>query len=57
LKKLQTNEFIYKFAFKHTKVMHQHVCNIKLLWLIYFILKIIKCLTEIKDILIAYEQN
>jgi hypothetical protein len=37
--------------------MHQHVCNIKLLWLIYFILKIIKCLKEIKDILIAYEQN
>jgi hypothetical protein len=31
------------------KAMHQHVCNIKLLWLIYFILEIIKCLKEIKE--------
>jgi hypothetical protein len=27
--KQQTNEFKYKFEFKHTKPMHQHVCNIK----------------------------
>jgi hypothetical protein len=33
--------------------MHQHVCNIKLLWLIYFILEIIKCLQEIKENLIV----
>jgi hypothetical protein len=31
LKSLQTNEFKCKFEFKHTKLMHQHVCNIKLL--------------------------
>jgi hypothetical protein len=31
--------------------MHQHVCNIKLLGLIHFILKIIKCLKEIKKTL------
>jgi hypothetical protein len=30
LKALQTNEFKYKFEFKHSKAMHQHVCNIKL---------------------------
>jgi hypothetical protein len=29
--KQQTNEFKCKFEFKHTKPMHQHVCNIKLL--------------------------
>jgi hypothetical protein len=29
--KHQTNEFKYKFEFKHSKAMHQHVCNIKLL--------------------------
>jgi hypothetical protein len=39
LKTLQPNEFKCKFEFKHTKPMHQHVCNIKLLWLIYFILE------------------
>jgi hypothetical protein len=33
--------------------MHQHVCNIRLLWLIYFILKIIKCLQEIMKNLIV----
>jgi hypothetical protein len=42
--KQQTNEFKCKFEFEHTKPMHQHVCNIKLLGLIYFILKINKCL-------------
>jgi hypothetical protein len=31
LKANQTNVFKYKFEFKHTKAMHQHVCNIKLL--------------------------
>jgi hypothetical protein len=39
LKSLQTNEFKCKFEFKHTKPMHQHVCNIKLLRLICFILE------------------
>jgi hypothetical protein len=29
--KQQTNEFKHKFEFKHSKAMHQHVCNIKLL--------------------------
>jgi hypothetical protein len=31
LKILQTNEFKCKFEFEHTKPMHQHVCNIKVL--------------------------
>jgi hypothetical protein len=31
LKSNQTNEFKCKFEFKHFKIMHQHVCNIKLL--------------------------
>jgi hypothetical protein len=31
LKTLQTNEFKCKFEFEHTKPMHQHVCNIKVL--------------------------
>jgi hypothetical protein len=31
LKNIQTNEFKHKFEFKHSKAMHQHVCNIKLL--------------------------
>jgi hypothetical protein len=31
LKSLQTIEFKFKFEFKHTKPMHQHVCNVKLL--------------------------
>jgi hypothetical protein len=39
LKTLQPNEFKCRFEFKHTKPMHQHVCNIRLLWLIYFILE------------------
>jgi hypothetical protein len=29
--KQQTNEFKHKFEFKHSKAMHQHVCNIKLI--------------------------
>jgi hypothetical protein len=29
--KQQTNDFKHKFEFKHSKTMHQHVCNIKLL--------------------------
>jgi hypothetical protein len=31
LKSLQTIELKCKFESKHTKPMHQHVCNIKLL--------------------------
>jgi hypothetical protein len=27
LKRKQTNEFKYKFEFKHSKTMHEHVCN------------------------------
>jgi hypothetical protein len=50
--KQQTNEFKCKFEFKHFKIMHQHVCNIKLLGLICFILENIKCLKEIKENLI-----
>jgi hypothetical protein len=31
LKSKQPNEFEHNFEFKHSKTMHQHVCNIKLL--------------------------
>jgi hypothetical protein len=31
LKSNQPKEFKHKFEFKHSKTMHQHVCNIKLL--------------------------
>jgi hypothetical protein len=31
LKNIQTNEFKYEFEFKHSKTMHQHVCNNELL--------------------------
>jgi hypothetical protein len=37
--------------------MHQHVCNIKLLWLICFILENIKCLIEIKENLIVLKNK
>jgi hypothetical protein len=37
--------------------MHQHVCNIKLIWLIYFILEIIKFLKEIKENLIVLKNK
>jgi hypothetical protein len=47
-KSKQPNEFKHKFEFKHSNTMLQHVCNIKFLGLIYFILKIIKCLKEIR---------
>jgi hypothetical protein len=30
-KSKQPNESKHKFEFKHSKTMHQHVCNIKLL--------------------------
>jgi hypothetical protein len=35
----QTNEFKHTFEFKHSKTLHEHVCNNKLL---YFIILIIK---------------
>jgi hypothetical protein len=53
LKNYQTNEFKHKFELKHSKEMHQHVCNIKLLQLICFILENVKCLKEIKENLIV----
>jgi hypothetical protein len=34
--KQQTNEFKYKFEFKHFKTMHQPVCNSKMINLFYF---------------------
>jgi hypothetical protein len=34
LKNNQPNEFKYKFEFKDSKTMHQHVCNSKLLYFI-----------------------
>jgi hypothetical protein len=55
--KQQTNEFKCKFEFKHFKIMHQHVCNIKLLGLICFILENIKCLKEIKENLIVFKNK
>jgi hypothetical protein len=55
--KQQTIEFKCKFEFKHFKIMHQHVCNIKLLGLICFILVNIKCLKEIKENLIVLKNK
>jgi hypothetical protein len=37
--KKQTNEFKHEFEFKHSKTMHQHVCNNKLLYFIILINK------------------
>jgi hypothetical protein len=33
-KTLKPNEFKQEFEFKHSKTMHQHVCNSKLLYFI-----------------------
>jgi hypothetical protein len=33
-KTTQSNEFKYEFEFKHSKTMHQHVCNNVLLYFI-----------------------
>jgi hypothetical protein len=33
-KNIQTNEFKQEFEFKHSKTMHQHVCNSELLYFI-----------------------
>jgi hypothetical protein len=35
----QTKEFKHEFEFKHSKTMHQHVCNNKLLYFIILIKK------------------
>jgi hypothetical protein len=42
--KQSNNEFKQEFEFKHPKMMHQHVCNSKLLYLIIYLRKMVKCL-------------
>jgi hypothetical protein len=40
------NEFKQEFEFKHPKMMHQHVCNSKLLYFVIKLRKMIKCLEK-----------
>jgi hypothetical protein len=42
--KHSNNEFKREFKFKHPKMMHQHVCNSKLLYFIIYLRKMVKCL-------------
>jgi hypothetical protein len=51
-KNIQINEFKHEFEFKHSKTMHQHVCNSKLLYFIILInKKMIKCLEKHKHLI------
>jgi hypothetical protein len=38
------NKFKPEFELQHNKLMHQHVCNTKLLYFIIELRKIVKCL-------------
>jgi hypothetical protein len=42
--KHSNNEFKREFKFKHPKMLHQHVCNSKLLYFIIYLRKMVKCL-------------